>query len=337
MIETVKSIFTHHFGIKPDTIVQLKGDASTRQIYRLKYADKSIIGIYGPNKAENRAFLAFTYSFHNIGLPVPQILYSDEEAGIYFLKDLGDETLFSRLNRLRNENSGIFPRRQVENYYHQALEYLARFQIKGAEIIDFSLCYQTSAFDYDAWKIDHDYFLNCFIDIFVPQAVSRQALEETLKAHREMLEPFTGGLFLYRDFQSRNIMLMEDQLYFLDYQSGRRGHPCYDLASLIYDARADLPDDFRQELMELLLRRISSETYISTNEMREAFPLFALLRILQALASYGNNGVKKGRTEYLTAIPYALENALNLLEDNPALKKLTALYDVLTEIKNSKF
>jgi len=335
MIDKIGAKFHWYFKCKAEEIVPLKGDASARQIYRVKYGDNSVIAVYGPNPAENRAFLGFTRSFYENKFPVPQILYSDESSGIYFLQDLGDETIFSFITRYRKTGFSLLER--IGLLYEIALEWLVCLQTEGAQILDFDLCYQTRVFDYPAWKIDHDYFLRCFIDIFAGKSLPRLALENDLEIHRQMLLPFTGDLFMYRDFQSRNIMLWQGKSYFLDYQSGRIGHPCYDLASLLYDARADLPDDFREELKERYIDRISIEAKISADELREAFPLYALLRILQALGSYGNNGVKKGKTEYLESIPYALKNALGLFDTYPVLQKLTVLKEVLTEMRNSKF
>lgn len=334
--ERLRKLFRDFTGENASDITRLKGDASARCIYRLSSGKISIIGIYGPNLAENRAFLGFTNTFRELNLPVPEILTVHPSENYYLLEDLGYITLFDYLTKLRTGKESRFPDIEMIPLYRSVVEYLSRFQIEGAEAVDYNLCYQTKDFDKTAWEIDHDYFLNCFVDIMAPGYQFRKAIEKELGELRILLEPIPGNFFLYRDFQSRNIMLKDGKLHFIDYQSGRKGAVSYDIASLLYDARADIPDDFRKQILIYHCELIGSECGISKDELSEQFNPYALMRILQALGSYGNNGIIKGNSGYLTAIPYALKNIITLLESDSRFAKFPILCDFLKRAQDEK-
>ncbi len=322
--ERLTLLFQTLFANPPTTIERLKGDASARTIYRIVDATHSVIGIYGPVLAENRAFLSFTRTFTQLDLPVPEILIEDETGFCYLLEDLGNETLFDKLTRLRAERAGNFPIDQIRDNYRNAVETLVQFQIKSPSRIDRSLCYQGAEFDEAAWQRDHDYFLEKFIQILMPDSKNRFKLELEFATHRSLLAEFPRDAFLYRDFQSRNIMVTARGLVCIDYQSGRIGAPCYDIASLLFDARADLPPDFREELREIHFSLLEQHGYPPA-VLDASFAPYALLRVLQALGSYGNNGILKGHRQHLSAIPFGLRNALSIINSDTRLRKMTPL------------
>ncbi|MDK9698887.1 MAG: phosphotransferase [bacterium] len=331
--EILTRLFTQHYGSDCTSINRLKGDASARSIFRLTSAkNTSVIGVYGPHPEENRAFLAFTKEFMSAKLPVPQLLSSEDSGFAYLLEDLGDETLFLRLNSLRGENHRQFPSDAIGSFYREAVQQLVQFQTKVHLAPLRQFCYQGDVFDGAAWQRDHQYFLNMFVATLHPDKFDRKALSEEFTQHYALLSDFPKGYFLYRDFQSRNIMVTPLGLRFLDYQSGREGSPVYDIASLLYDARANLPEDFRQELRELHCEVFSDQTGVKPKILREAFAPYALLRILQALGSYGNNGIKQRKPGYADSIPFGIQNALTVLETDTRLRKFTNLQRLLTRI-----
>ncbi|MDP8206315.1 MAG: phosphotransferase [Candidatus Electryonea clarkiae] len=322
-------------GIRPTSILKLKGDASLRTIYRISGGDRSIIGVYGPDLSENKAFIKFTRTFLKLDLPVPE-LFSVHDSGYYYLlEDLGDLTLFDHLLQLRDGTGLQFPRNEIACHYYEAVEQLVRFQVMGANEIDYSYCYQHDAFSEESWIFDHNYFIDCFAKVLLPGYQKWDIVENELAKHRKLLIPYPQKYFLYRDFQSRNIMVAEN-LKFIDYQSGRRGAVSYDIASLLYDARADLPGDFMHELLELHIEGICDNTEMTADELHSAFAPFALMRVLQALGAYGNLGILKGRSEYLESIPYGLRNCLALLHDDERLRKLESLSDLLYRIQEER-
>lgn len=349
ILTTLTNSFT---GSSPDSITRLKGDASNRAIYRIRYGQDTLIGVYGPDKAENAAFIGFGRTFAKLDIPVPEIYLTDDSGHAYLLKDLGDVTLFEHLNRQRDLHGGSFPYNELRPLYREAVAQLARFQLLGADSIDYSLCYQTREFNIEAWQFDHNYFITCFAKSLLPELTDLSHIESDLAHHRSLLKSADRSYFLYRDFQSRNIMLTDNGLHFIDFQSGRRGAASYDIASLLYDGRANLPQDFRNELLELHTKLLSSPPLQGRNGINSphppmrsrggtkggvsSFPPYALIRVLQALGTYGNLGIIQGKSEYLTAIPYGLKNALYLIDSDDRLKQLSTLSDLLSRIQDEK-
>jgi len=335
-IDTLTSLATSCTGSPPDSIVRLKGDASKRAIYRIRFGDDSLIGIYGPDKAENTAFLGFSETFKQLDLPVPGVYAVDESGLAYLLEDLGDTTLFEYLEQQRNLNGGKFPYKELRPLYREAVAQLTRFQLLGADNIDYSLCYQHAEFNDEAWRFDHNYFVTCFVKSLLPDSVELYLIEIDLAQHRSLLKSANRSYFLYRDFQSRNIMVTSNGLHFIDYQSGRRGAVSYDIASLLYDGRANLPQEIRDELLELHINLIAGNSKLNINELRSDFTPYALMRVLQALGAYGNLGILQGKREYVKGIPFGLRNALYLINSDDRLTKLAALHDILNQIQSEK-
>ncbi|MBZ0264646.1 phosphotransferase [bacterium] len=333
--EGLKNLVVKYAGSEPKSLDRLKGDASTRSIYRIHLTGESLVGVHGPNLDENRAFLSFTNTFYDHHLPVPKLYRVDDTEHFYLLEDLGDTTLFEHLNQER-ERVGVFPEKEIFPYYQRVVRDLCLFQVYGAAYIDFSKCYQTIVFDRQAWEFDHNYFLTMFVDTMLPNLRYRARLVDELQLHCDILEPAPRDHFLYRDFQSRNIMVSGSDLKYLDYQSGRRGAVLYDIASLLYDSRANLPSSFRDKILDLYLSQITELTILERGMLEKYFAPYALLRILQAMGSYGNNGIRRGLKEHLHSIPFALQNALDLLSNSPTLHSLHALQDCLAQIQDDK-
>ncbi len=302
-----------------EKIHHLKGDASARQIYRIQWDNETCIGVEGPNVLENKAFLGFSATFSKLGLPVPTVFYIEPEQRGYLLEDLGDQTLFQLLVEQREANRGTFPEETLLPYYTQAVEHLVEFQLRSAAHLDYSLCYQTDSFTHVAWQKDWEYFLEYFVHGLFPEVFPEDAFAREFYRLKILLEKNPAEWFLYRDFQSRNIMKTEKGLRFIDYQSGRRGAVSYDIASLLVDARADIPFDTREKLLACHSELIAAETALSKQFLEESYAPFALMRVLQALGSYGNNGIRRGHTEHIHSIPLGIRNALQLLDRDSEL------------------
>jgi len=335
-LEILTTLYREVFGTSPTEQTALKGDASSRCLYRFRTGNNSVIGVYGPNQSENNAFLSFTNTFHRMHLPVPLLLIANETGYLYLLEDLGDETLFKKLIRLREAESGRFPYATVTTDYEEAVTVLTEFQIQAGTQIDRTVCYQGDVFDEAAWNRDLAYFLDKFAELLSPGFTERTHVESEFIYLLKILSDYPNKHFLYRDFQSRNIMVTSNGLRFLDYQSGRLGNVAYDITSLLFDARADLPKDFRLQMFELHTK-LMVESGIPETELRSAFLPFSLLRILQALGSYGNNGICNGHREHLASIPFGLRNALSVIAEDKRLSgTLQSLTDLLRRIAQEK-
>lgn len=317
----LKQLFRLHFSVEAETITPLPVSGSSRRYFRMGGSGCSAIGVYNTDSKENRAFLSFTGHFLSKGLPVPRILAEDLAQNIYLEEDLGDETLFA----FRNRQPAFTD--ELKEKYRQALAYLLAFQTRGAEGMDLSWCYPRAVFDSQSVAWDLNYFKYYFLKLAaVP--FDEQLLENDFQTLTQFLLQADNRFFLFRDFQSRNIMLREDKVYFIDYQGGRKGALPYDVASLLYDGKADIPPEVRDELLESYLERLQASGVWPVEQFRKYYPAFVLVRILQAMGSYGYRGFYEQKSHFLTSVPYALRNVEYLLEhaelpvEIPHLRKL---------------
>lgn len=328
MKPALQKLFLRHFGVEPEQILPLKGDGSDRRIFRLTAQDVSVIGVFGTNAAENEAFVSFSRHFAAFELPVPMILCYNADQGVYLETDLGDQTLFDWLRSVRGSANFADLRASM---YRRVLDYLPLFQIHAGRTIDFSRCYQTRSFEAEAMLRDLLYFRHTFLRRFVRRPFDEEALlhDFHLLINRLLEEP--AEFFLYRDFQSRNIMIQNNTPYFIDYQSGRLGALEYDPASLLYDAKAELSEDLREELLEAYLESANRFVEVPRLRFKQYFYDFALIRVLQALAAFSFLSFEKGKTHFLQSIPYGLANLNHLMYKSQAFQKMDTLRRIVSD------
>ena len=319
-------------GSEPDRVETLRADGSARRLYRLWSGDRSVIGVVNEDVAENTAFLSFSRHFRKEGLAVPEIFAQNPEITAYLEEDLGDETLFDALSALRL-NGGAVPE-AIQSTYETVIRELPRFQVTAGRGIDDSVCYPRSSFDRQSMLWDLNYFKYYFLKLAqVP--FHEQHLENDFERLTDWLLESPGEHFLYRDFQSRNIMLREGKPWFIDYQGGRRGALQYDVASLLYDAKADLPPDFRQHLKTVYLEALDEVLPGQGESFDRAFPGFVLMRILQAMGAYGFRGFYERKAHFLQSVPYAIRNLESLLSESAFPVELPELTAALQSIVRS--
>src|SRR5437016_592732 len=238
-MDVLKKLFEEHFHASPERIQPLQGElgGSGRKIIRLAREKLSAIGILYGVREENVAFLEFSRHFRKHGLGVPEIYAEDLSQGAYLEEDFGDTTLFEFLSKNR-AGDNIAP--QAVEAYRKVVGVLPRFQIEAGRDLNYKVCYPRGRFDRQSIAWDLNYFKYYFLRLAgVP--FNEQALEDDFDSLTNFLLSANSDHFLYRDFQSRNIMLRDGEPFFLDYQGGRKGALQYDIASLLYDAKADLP------------------------------------------------------------------------------------------------
>ena len=311
MHDRLTALFARHFGAAPSEIGDLRAHGSDRRLYRLRAADgRTAVGVEYAVREENAAFVGFSRHFRAAGLPVPAIYAEDLAADVYLEEDLGDETLFDALQRFRGDSPEIPP--AIAFIYEQSVRLLARFQIEAGRDFPAELCYPHSAFDRRSMMWDLNYFKYYFLKLAkIP--FHEQRLENDFDALCGFLLQAPANFFLYRDFQSRNIIVRDGRPWFIDYQGGRRGALAYDLASLVLDAKANLPFAFRDHLKETYLRAASELTPVERGQFEEYFRGFALIRLLQALGAYGYRGFYEHKPHFLQSVPYAIRNLERLL------------------------
>jgi aminoglycoside/choline kinase family phosphotransferase len=307
--QSLSVLFEERFGEPAETIVPLKADGSDRKLFRLTAGPRSAIGVVNPDTRENRAFIEFSHHFRKSGLPVPEIYAEDLDQGRYLEEDLGDTTLFQFLTANR-VGEGLSAGTLA--LYRKAIDLLPRFQIQAGRTLNYDVCYPRSSFDKQSMLWDLNYFKYYFLRLAkIP--FSEQALEQDFRRFAEFLLKAERRFFLYRDFQSRNIMVRGGEPFCIDYQGGRRGALQYDVASLLFDAKADLPAEVRDELIERYLETAATFATIDRASFLTHYPGFVFIRIMQAMGAYGLRGFYERKHHFLASIPYAIRNLEYLL------------------------
>jgi aminoglycoside/choline kinase family phosphotransferase len=324
-MDVLQKLFEQHFHVPAARIQPLQGQlgGSGRNIIRLSAEQQSAIGILYNVREENVAFLEFSRHFRKHGLPVPEIYAEDLNQGAYLEEDLGDTTLFEFLSKHRT-GENIAP--DVVEAYRKVVAVLPRFQVEAGRDLNYKVCYPRASFDRQSISWDLNYFKYYFLRLAgIP--FNEQALEDDFDSLTNFLLSADCDYFLYRDFQSRNIMLKSGQPFFLDYQGGRKGALQYDIASLLYDAKADLPPDLRQQLLDLYIDKLGAFVDVKREAFLHYYYAYVYVRILQALGAYGFRGFYERKPHFLQSVPYALKNLRWLLHN----AKLPIALPTLTE------
>jgi aminoglycoside/choline kinase family phosphotransferase len=332
-MEVLKRLFERYFHSPVVRVQPLQGQlgGSGRKIIRLSGDKLSAIGILYDVREENVAFLEFSRHFRRHGLPVPEIYAEDLSHGAYLEEDLGSTTLFEFLSDHRT-GAAIAP--EAVAAYRKVVAVLPRFQVEAGRDLNYKVCYPRASFDRQSIAWDLNYFKYYFLRLAgIP--FNEQALEDDFSRLTKFLLIASRDYFLYRDFQSRNIMLRkalnkvpnevpkedpnevpnEDQPFFLDYQGGRKGALQYDIASLLYDAKADLPPELRQQLLDHYLESLAVFLDLDRSEFMQFYYAYVYVRIMQALGAYGFRGFYERKEHFLQSVPYALKNLRWLLHN----------------------
>ena len=328
IINQLKSLYME--WAKDDTIniIPLAQSGSSRKYFRITSKEKTAIGVYNSDKRENKAFIAFSKHFLRKNLYVPKIYSQKLIDDLYLIDDLGDITLYSMVEK-DMKNGGL--NSQTINFYKEALSQLIRFQIDGAKGLDYSVCYPRSKFDKQSILWDLNYFKYYFVRL-ANISVDEQKLEDDFNSFTKLLHSADSKYFMYRDFQSRNIMIHNDQLFFIDYQGGKKGALQYDVASLLFQAKVNLSTEERGDLLEHYLNELQNKTNVKRQLFLKHYYKFVLIRLLQTLGAYGFRGYFENKSHFLSSIPYALKNLQWLLDKNHLPKKLPELNRVLNSI-----
>jgi len=341
-MDLLQKLFERHFRAPVAKVQPLQGQlgGSGRKIIRLscdKIGDKigdhvSAIGILYDVREENAAFLEFSRHFRRHGLPVPEIYVEDLDHGAYLEEDLGDTSLFEFLSKNR-AGENIAP--PVVGAYKKVISTLPRFQIEAGRDLNYKVCYPRESFDRQSITWDLNYFKYYFLRLAgIP--FSEQKLEDDFSRLTDFLLSADRDYFLYRDFQSRNIMLRQGEPYFLDYQGGRKGALQYDVASLLYDAKADLPPELRQQLLDHYLDSLSGFVAVKRDEFMRYYYAYVYIRIMQALGAYGFRGFYERKAHFLQSVPYALKNLRWLLHNVTLPIALPTLMDAFNSMLASE-
>jgi aminoglycoside/choline kinase family phosphotransferase len=327
-IDVVSDGYRELFGDTGFKIVALPKSGSDRKYFRIRSEEKSVIGAYNSNFEENEAFIGFTYHFISKGLPVPEIFGYLPERNVYFLKDLGDLNLFTWLQQ-KNEDSGFDS--EAEGMYRRILDTLIRFQINGIDGLNLDLCYPHRSFDRQSMMWDMNYFKYMFLKLLAVPFNERRLEHDFERLADFLLEP-GQDFFLYRDFQSANVMLVDGAPWFIDYQGGRKGAPQYDVASLLYDAKAHIPENYRQRLLNYYIEEFCTISGEKKEEFTGYFTGFSMIRLMQALGAFGFRGLYERKPTFTGSIVPAVILLIKLIDSEKLPLSLTELFHTVQSI-----
>jgi aminoglycoside/choline kinase family phosphotransferase len=313
-------------------ISPLPQSGSSRAYFRMYSASKQAIGVHHTNKHETRAFILFTNFFLEKGLPVPEIYAKDPDHDIYIIQDLGNQSVFDKVLELKQKNDF----QEIFYLYVNILKELPKFQIVAGKEFNYDWCYPGKEFDRQSVMWDLNYFKYNFLKL-AHIRFDESRLEEDFKVLADAIEMIDRNFFMYRDFQSRNIMIQNEYFYFIDYQGGRKGSLQYDLASLLFESKTNLPFDIKEQLLDFYINELEHYMKIDRDMFIPNYYICVLVRLLQAFGAYGYRGLYEQKSLFIESIPYGLNNLSWLLNHEKISLNIPELKKVLLGMTGSDY
>ena len=334
-MKQLKDLFEQYTGQKCVSCEELPQSGSNRRYFRLKSEKVSLIGAMGTSVEENNAFISLARHFKEVGLNVPEVYISSKD-GIYYLQeDLGTVSLFDAIKNGREK--GSYTQKEV-TLLKRTMALLPKFQFFGGRDLDYSNCYPQPEFDEKNIWFDFNYFKYCFLKTSGVEFSEIRLHEDMQKMAKDLLAVMKGNTFMYRDFQARNVMLVNGVPYFIDFQGGRRGPFYYDIASFVWQARANYSDELKDTLIATYRKELKKYLMVSEKEFTHNLRLFVLFRTLQVLGAYGFRGYFEKKPHFLQSIPFAIENLRKLIKkpfnEYPYLQQVLTALTKMRQLKD---
>ena len=331
-IEIILQCYRELFGKDEIKIDPLPKSGSDRKYFRITLSQKSVIGTFNPVKEENEAFIGFTKHFSSKGLHVPEIYGYVPEKHVYFVQDLGYTNLFTWLTNRKDPSRFD---NKTKSFYHKILDNLILFQTKGIDGLNLNLCYPHKSFDRQSMMWDMNYFKYMLLKLLAAP-FNEQRLEHDFNSLADYLLMAGQEFFLYRDFQTANIMVVGEEPWFIDYQGGRKGAPQYDVASLLYDAKIPMSQSDREELLEYYTGNFCSVTKKYKREFNNYFMCFCMIRLMQALGAFGFRGLYEQKPTFTESIVPGVNLLLQVIKSAEKYINLPELYQTVRSIPGTE-
>ena len=313
-MKELEKLFEEYTKQKPESIYELPSSGSNRRYFRISGSGITLIGAKGTSIEENIAFMEIAKHFKLKGLPVPQVLCASESKEFYLQEDLGDITLFNTIQQGR-ETSNFSP--DEISLLKKTIATLPKLQFEGGKGLDYSICFPQPEFDERNVWFDCNYFKYCFLKTTGIEFSEIKLHDDLTKMAADLLEGGNEEVFMYRDFQARNVMLVNDNPYFIDFQGGRKGPLYYDLASFVWQAKANYPTELKETLIETYREALKPYKDIPKEEFYRKLRLFVLFRTMQVLGAYGFRGYFEKKPHFLQSVPFAIDNLRKLINEQP--------------------
>ena len=311
-MEKLQQLFHQYTGCEAETCQQLTPAGSPRRYYRLTAGNHSLIGAIGTSTQENKAFAAIAHQMRSHGLPAPEVCTLSDDHMRYLQEDLGDTSLFGLL--MEAQKRGGYDESDME-LLRSVMRLLPDIQWRTAEDLDFAVCHPSPELNHRGIQWDLHYFKYCFLKA-TGMEFDEERLEDDFDHLSSVLLKENDGCFMYRDFQSRNIMIRDGKPWFIDFQGGRRGPIEYDLVSFLWQARARFTPEMRQELIAEYIHSASRYRSFDEKAFHQRLQYFVLFRTLQVLGAYGYRGYFEHKSHFVQSIPMAIDNLRALLDEN---------------------
>ena len=327
--EQIKNLYRTYTGHEAEKVTELPSSGSNRRYFRL-HGPQTLIGVSGTSIEENRAFIYMADHFRQKGLPVPEVYAQSNDQSFYLQEDLGDTLLFDAIEKGRK--SSVFDESE-KTLLRQTITKLPEIQFMGSDGFDFSYCYPQEEFNQRSILWDLNYFKYCFLKA-TGMEFQENRLEDDFLKMSDVLLRNQSATFMYRDFQSRNVMIRDGRPWFIEFQGGRKGPVYYDVASFLWQAKAKYPEDLRQELLLDYIEALRKYMPVDEKYFLSQLRHFVLFRTLQVLGAYGFRGYFEKKPHFIQSVPFAIENLRQLLkQDYPEYPYLCGLLRELTELK----
>lgn len=330
-IELISEGYKELFGGSDLQITALPRSGSDRRYFRIIDRDRSVIGAYNPNLEENEAFVGFTNHFLSKSLPVPEIYGYLPDRYIYYLKDLGDINLYTWLHD--REDISDF-NEETKDLYRKIFDNLILFQTEGIKGLNLDLCYPHRSFDRQSMMWDLNYFKYMLLKLLAVPFNERN-LEHDFVSLADYLLEAGQEYFLYRDFQTANVMVVKGLPWFIDYQGGRTGAPQYDVASLLYDAKIPMIQPNRDELLDYYIEKFCMVTGGDKEKFRGYYSGFSMIRVMQALGAFGFRGLYEQKPTFTESIVPGVHLLIQLAEKAGNHIDLPELFKTIRSIPGS--
>lgn len=327
--EELKRLYRTYTGTEAEDITELPSSGSNRRYFRLT-GTPTLIGVSGTSIQENQAFIYMASHFRKKGLPVPQVHIWSEDQSFYLQEDLGDTLLFQAIEKGRK--SSVFDEEE-RALLHKTITLLPSVQFAGADGFDFSRCYPQPEFNQRSILWDLNYFKYCFLKA-TGMEFQEDRLEDDFQKMSDVLLRNSSATFMYRDFQSRNVMVKNGEPWLIDFQGGRKGPFYYDVASFLWQAKAKYPEDLRNELLNDYIQALRKYIPVDERYFFSQLRHFVLFRTLQVLGAYGFRGYFEKKPHFIQSVPFAIDNLRQLLRtDYPEYPYLCSVLRQLTGLK----
>ena len=309
VVDDIELLFQSFKNTETDRIEKLPQSGSDRIYYRIYADDKTYIATYNLNVKENETFITFAEHFRSLGLPMPKVCTLSDDKTLYLQEDLGTQSLLDNLEE-HGHNDYTY------GLLQQCLRELAKVQIIGDQGMNYDWCLTAKEFGKQAILSDLLYFKYYFLDT-LKTPYDKQAMLDDFEHLSSYLTNTEHMYFMFRDFQSRNVIVSEEKVHFIDFQGGMKGALQYDVASLLWQAKAMLSEEWKNKLLEYYMDEVEKLLAIEIDKpvFRSQYNGYVLIRLLQVLGAYGFRGLFERKAHFLSSIPQALRNLRFFIEN----------------------